>query len=185
MPGAYLKQASPPYILLSHSQLVFSRAIVRLLILYQKAIALRATNAFKISLSLSFTPTLQSGSSPSFSFSIISRARLSRWVRPTRLRSHGLFIAEVHIGVDIQMFECTHLKFTVSGRSKQTNKHTHACAQRNHASVGFAQAFPQSSLPCLHTFCMPFLHLLRYIKAWLNLFLTTMCVIFLMLYLCT
>ena len=39
-----------------------------------------------------------------------------------------------------EMFECAHLKFTVSGRSKA--KHTHTRAQCSHASVGLAQARP-------------------------------------------
>ena len=38
-----------------------------------------------------------------------------------------------------EIFECTHLKFTVSGRSKQASKHTHTRAQCSHASVGLAQ----------------------------------------------
>ena len=45
-----------------------------------------------------------------------------------------------------EIFECAHLKFTVSGRSKQASKqaskHTHTCAQCSHASVGLAQARP-------------------------------------------
>ena len=45
-----------------------------------------------------------------------------------------------------EIFECAQLKFTVSGRSKQTNKptnkHTHMRAQCSHASVGLAQARP-------------------------------------------
>ena len=46
-------------------------------------------------------------------------------------RSHSL--AEVHVGVAWtfnyhEILECAHLKFTVSGQSKQTNKHyTHLC----------------------------------------------------------
>ena len=41
-------------------------------------------------------------------------------------RSDGLGLAEVHVGVDMtcnhrEIFECAHLKFTVSGRFKQTN----------------------------------------------------------------
>ena len=41
-----------------------------------------------------------------------------------------------------EIFEYAHLKFTVSGRSKQASKHTHARAQCSHASVGLAQARP-------------------------------------------
>ena len=44
-----------------------------------------------------------------------------------------------------EIFECAHLKFTVSGRSKQTNKHTHTSAQCSHASVGLTQARPNNS----------------------------------------
>ena len=40
------------------------------------------------------------------------------------------------------IFECAHLKFTVSGQSKSTNKHTHTRAQCSHASVGLTQARP-------------------------------------------
>ena len=35
------------------------------------------------------------------------------------------------------------LKVLLSGRSKQTSKHTHAWAQWNYASVGLAQAHPK------------------------------------------
>ena len=52
--------------------------------------------------------------------------------------SHGLGLAEVHVGVDItcnhrEIFECVHLKFTVSGWSKQTYKHryTHTSAMQS------------------------------------------------------
>ena len=38
-----------------------------------------------------------------------------------------------------EMFECAHLKFTVSGRSKPTNKHTHTRAQCSHACSGSPQ----------------------------------------------
>ena len=44
-----------------------------------------------------------------------------------------------------EIFECAHLKFTVSGRSKQASKHTHARAQCSHASVGLAQACPNDA----------------------------------------
>ena len=43
------------------------------------------------------------------------------------------------MSIDTTIFEC---KFMVSGRSKQTNKHTHTRAQCSHASVGLAQARP-------------------------------------------
>ena len=44
------------------------------------------------------------------------------------------------------MFECPHLKFRVSGRSKQTNKPTsmYTHAQCNLASVGLTQAHPDN-----------------------------------------
>ena len=50
-----------------------------------------------------------------------------------------------------EIFEYAHLKFTVSGQSKQVRKQaskqasidTHACAQCSHASVGLAQARPK------------------------------------------
>ena len=71
--------------------------------------------------------------------------------------SHGLGLAEVHVGVDKtcnhrEIFErahpCAHLKFTVSGRSKPTNKHTsidtHKLPQCSHASVGLTQACPNN-----------------------------------------
>ena len=41
-----------------------------------------------------------------------------------------------------QIFECTDLKFTVCGWSKQTSIHMHTCAQCSHASVWLAQARP-------------------------------------------
>ena len=44
--------------------------------------------------------------------------------------SHGL--AQVHAGIDIshrEIFECVHLKFTVSGWSKQA--YTHGCAMQS------------------------------------------------------
>ena len=47
-----------------------------------------------------------------------------------------------------EIFECAHLKFTVSGRSKQAtkqaNKHTHTCVQCGHTSVGLTQAQQQN-----------------------------------------
>ena len=66
-------------------------------------------------------------------------------------RSHGLGLAEVHVSMDMtcnhrEIFECAHLKFTVSGRYKQTNQQasidTHTLPQCSHASVGLAQARP-------------------------------------------
>ena len=58
-------------------------------------------------------------------------------------RSHGLGLAEVHVGMDMtcnhrEIFECAHLKFTVSGRSIDT----HTLPQCSHASVRLAQARP-------------------------------------------
>ena len=44
-----------------------------------------------------------------------------------------------------QIFECAHLKFTESGRSKQTYKHRYTHPQCSHASVGLAQAPPNKS----------------------------------------
>ena len=41
-----------------------------------------------------------------------------------------------------EIFECAHLKFTVSGWSKQASIDTHTCAQCSDASVGLAQARP-------------------------------------------
>ena len=57
------------------------------------------------------------------------------------LTAFAQLFAEVHVGVDIQfhhreIFEFAHLKFTVSGRSKQTSIDTHTHAQCSHASVG-------------------------------------------------
>ena len=57
-------------------------------------------------------------------------------------RSHGLGLAEVYDGRrGREIFECAHLKLTVSGRSKQASKHT--LPQCSHASVGLAQACPK------------------------------------------
>ena len=47
-----------------------------------------------------------------------------------------------------KVFECTHLKFMVSGWSKQTNRHTHTCAQCSHTSMGLAQA--RSNYWCIY-----------------------------------
>ena len=44
--------------------------------------------------------------------------------------------------IDREIFENTHLKFTVSGQSKQASIDTHMHAQCSHASVGLAQARP-------------------------------------------
>ena len=105
MPGAYLK---PAYIqlsdghwtgsLLSHDRQ--TRTIVH-------KVAVRVANAFSLN-------RLRSRS-PSRRHSSLAFAQL---------------FAEVHVGVDIrsfhhhEIFECAHLKFTVSGGSKPTNKHT-------------------------------------------------------------
>ena len=66
-----------------------------------------------------------------FSWKRLRSRSLSR--RHCSLAFAQLF-AEVHVSVDIhhrEIFECAHLKFTVSGRSKQTNKptsiHTRVC----------------------------------------------------------
>ena len=49
-----------------------------------------------------------------------------------------------------EIFECAHLKFMVSGRSKQASKQasidTHMRAQCSHASVGLAQVRPNYPL---------------------------------------
>ena len=64
---------------------------------------------------------------------------------------HGF--AEVHVWpMDVrtfhhrEIFEWAHLKFTVSGRSKQTSTDTHTRAQCSHASVGLAQARPNQNI---------------------------------------
>ena len=41
-----------------------------------------------------------------------------------------------------EIFECPHLKFSVSGWSKQTNIDIHMRAQCSHTSVGLTQARP-------------------------------------------
>ena len=55
------------------------------------------------------------------------------------LLSSSIGLAEVHMD---NCGGCAHLKFMVSGRSKQTSKHTHARVQCSHASVVLAQARP-------------------------------------------
>ena len=45
-----------------------------------------------------------------------------------------------------EIFKCANVKFTVSGRSQQTYKHTHECAQCSHTSVGLAQAYPNYTI---------------------------------------
>ena len=69
---------------------------------------------------VSFTSTPLSSSSPSLLFS---------WLR--HMNNHG------------EIFDCSHLKLTVSDRSKQTSKqaniHTHLC---NAASMGLTQVHP-------------------------------------------
>ena len=49
----------------------------------------------------------------------------------------------VHVNLR-EIFECAHLKFTVSGQSKQASIHTRA--QCSHASVGLAQSRPNNFL---------------------------------------
>ena len=51
-------------------------------------------------------------------------------------------------------FKRGHLKFLVSGRSKQASKRTLAYAQWSHASVGLAQAHPNKSLSNIWTSCI-------------------------------
>ena len=46
-----------------------------------------------------------------------------------------------------EMIESAHLKFMVSGQSKQASNHTHTRVQRSHASVGLTQACPNNSPP--------------------------------------
>ena len=53
-----------------------------------------------------------------------------------------------------ELFECTHSKFTVSGRSKQASKHRYTHVQCSHASVGLAQAHCNKVCIVLHaTIC--------------------------------
>ena len=49
-----------------------------------------------------------------------------------------------------EIFECAHLNFTISGRSKDSSKHTHAHVQCSHASVGLTQARPRPRGSHLH-----------------------------------
>ena len=61
-----------------------------------------------------------------------------------------LIVALRYRDIDLrEIFECAHLKFPVSGRSKQAYIHmridTHTRAQCSHASVGLAQARPKLS----------------------------------------
>ena len=64
-----------------------------------------------------------------------------------------------------EIFECTHLKFTVYGR-KQANKqaYTRARAQCSHASVGLAQARPNYARICCKKFKCKLLFV--YVIAW-------------------
>ena len=73
-------------------------------------------------------------------------------------RSHGL--ADVHICHvnHREIFKCGHLKFMISGRSKQTNKHTHTRAQCSHTSVGLTQAHPNYSSAMNHECIAAMLH---------------------------
>ena len=117
MLGTYLKQTFPLYILLSfthslpcHTQSSESYHID----LSVSKLPYRLTCCQRIqmelsSLSLSFMPTLQAGTSPSLLFSRI-------------LLKYTVGVAFNHS----EVFECTHLKFTVSD---QTNKqtYTHTC----------------------------------------------------------
>ena len=51
----------------------------------------------------------------------------------------------LHMCLDIdvhEIFECAHLKFMISGQSKQASKSTHTHVQCGDASVGFTQACP-------------------------------------------
>ena len=48
-----------------------------------------------------------------------------------------------------EIFECTYLKFTVSGRSKQTGIDTHTHAQCSHTSVGLLRLVLVSSICAL------------------------------------
>ena len=126
MPGAYLK---PAYIQLSDGY--WPGSLVACLVTrssdsHHSSQSCRACcqciQLKSSSLSLSFMATLQSG------FCSVARCLLkytSAWTFHHR-----------------EIFKYAHLKFTVSGRSKPTNKHTHTCAQCSHASVGLAQARP-------------------------------------------
>ena len=52
----------------------------------------------------------------------------------------------VHVDLR-EIFECAHLKFTVSGRAKQASIDTHTRAQCSHASMGLTQARPNNHIP--------------------------------------
>ena len=78
------------------------------------------------SISLSFTPNLQSGSSP---LRLFSQLRLSWSTRRHMTCNHR------------EIFECAHLKFTVQ-TNKRTSIDTHTLPQCSHTSVGLAQARP-------------------------------------------
>ena len=47
-----------------------------------------------------------------------------------------------------ELFECAHLNFTISGRSKHV--YIHACAQCSPAAVGLTQACPNKGINPLH-----------------------------------
>ena len=137
MPGAYLK---PAYILLSDGH--WPGSLVACLVTRSSA-SHRSSQSCRVCchcihlksslLSLSFTATLRSGSSPSYSLSQLLLSCLLKYTSAWTFHHR-------------EIFECAYLKFTVSGRSKQTNQQTsidtHTCAQCSHASVGLAQARP-------------------------------------------
>ena len=135
MPGAYLK---PAYIQMSDGH--WPGSLVACLVTqssdsHHSSQSCRACcqciELKSSSLSLSFTATLQSGSSPSCSFSRLLLSFLLKYISAAWTCHHR------------KIFDCAHLRFTVSGRCKQTNKHTHTHAQCSHASVGLAQARPK------------------------------------------
>ena len=84
IPGAYLKQTSPPY----------KPETIRLTASIYQEVAVHAASTFNLS----------------------------------HLRSHYIACNPREI------FECTHLKFTVSGQSKQASKQTYTrmCAMKSH-----------------------------------------------------
>ena len=99
-------------------------------------------------------PTLHSGSSLAFftywgyllsarGCSIFGTSALQSPTLHSDNQTFTCFTMTDDIGLR-EIFEHAHLKFTVSGLSKQASKHTHACAQWSHASVGLAQARPNN-----------------------------------------
>ena len=85
-------------------------------------VAVCAANAFNLnrfrSRSLSRRPCSLASRSFVHSFAEVHVARRSAWT----FHHH-------------EIFECAHLKFTVSGRSKQTSRYTHAWAMQSHLST--------------------------------------------------